>query len=577
LPKVKVKVSVSILSEEYKALYRKHRPDSFDGIVGQDMVIRTLKNQIKNGQIAHAYLFCGPRGTGKTSTAKVFSKAINCENIKEDGPCGVCDVCESMASGSNMDIIEIDAASNNSVDDVRDLREKVKFPPTKGSYKVYIIDEVHMLSQGAFNALLKTLEEPPKHVVFILATTEPHKLPATILSRCQRFDFKRIGQGTIVEWIRSIAQKEGLDIEESALYSIARQAEGGARDALSLLDQSMGLYGKKISNEGILSILGTASQDFLFTTVDDLIAGRVQGLLEAINKLVDNGKDLSVFVKDLNGHLRDMLVAKLCDKPSDLIDRESSELDRLINQAQGASETRLVRAVEILSELLAYIKKSSQPRILLELALIKICRPSQEDSYDALIDRIELLEKQVKDNSQRLPRQMTEAVAVYEKEPSPNASIDIVERVPAKEDYESDPGPESSLEPDSIPMPKDEGAKAKVKDPMANWPQILELVRKDRIAIYGLLADAKPRLKENRLILYFPPMQGFYAAAIDKEDNKAYLEGLIKQLTGTDLRLKCLIEDEDMIEAETVEDEDYIVKKAIEIFGADSVEVLEEK
>jgi DNA polymerase-3 subunit gamma/tau len=397
------------------------------------------------------------------------------------------------------------------------------------------------------------------------------------LSRCQRFDFKRIGQGTIVEWIRSIAQKEGLDIEESALYSIARQAEGGARDALSLLDQSMGLYGKKISNEGILSILGTASQDFLFTTVDDLIAGRVQGLLEAINKLVDNGKDLSVFVKGLNGHLRDMLVAKLCDKPSDLIDRESSELDRLINQAQGASETRLVRAVEILSELLAYIKKSSQPRILLELALIKICRPSQEDSYDALIDRIELLEKQVKDNSQRLPRQMTEAVAVYEKEPSPNASIDIVERVPAKEDYESDPGPESSLEPDSIPMPKDEGAKAKVKDPIANWPQILELVRKDRIAIYGLLADAKPRLKENRLILYFPPMQGFYAAAIDKEDNKAYLEGLIKQLTGTDLRLKCLIEDEDMIEAETVEDEDYIVKKAIEIFGADSVEVLEEK
>ena len=570
-------MSVSILSEEYKALYRKHRPDSFDGIVGQDMVIRTLKNQIKNGQIAHAYLFCGPRGTGKTSTAKVFSKAINCENIKENGPCGVCDVCESMASGSNMDIIEIDAASNNSVDDVRDLREKVKFPPTKGSYKVYIIDEVHMLSQGAFNALLKTLEEPPKHVVFILATTEPHKLPATILSRCQRFDFKRIGQGTIVEWIRSIAQKEGLDIEESALYSIARQAEGGARDALSLLDQSMGLYGKKISNEGILSILGTASQDFLFTTVDDLIAGRVQGLLEAINKLVDNGKDLSVFVKGLNGHLRDMLVAKLCDKPSDLIDRESSELDRLINQAQGASETRLVRAVEILSELLAYIKKSSQPRILLELALIKICRPSQEDSYDALIDRIELLEKQVKDNSQRLPRQMTEAVAVYEKEPSPNASIDIVERVPAKEDYESDPGPESSLEPDSIPMPKDEGAKAKVKDPIANWPQILELVRKDRIAIYGLLADAKPRLKENRLILYFPPMQGFYAAAIDKEDNKAYLEGLIKQLTGTDLRLKCLIEDEDMIEAETVEDEDYIVKKAIEIFGADSVEVLEEK
>lgn len=572
-----MKVSVSILSEEYKALYRKHRPDSFDGIVGQDMVIRTLKNQIKNGQIAHAYLFCGPRGTGKTSTAKVFSKAINCENIKEDGPCGVCDVCESMASGSNMDIIEIDAASNNSVDDVRDLREKVKFPPTKGSYKVYIIDEVHMLSQGAFNALLKTLEEPPKHVVFILATTEPHKLPATILSRCQRFDFKRIGQGTIVEWIRSIAQKEGLDIEESALYSIARQAEGGARDALSLLDQSMGLYGKKISNEGILSILGTASQDFLFTTVDDLIAGRVQGLLEAINKLVDNGKDLSVFVKDLNGHLRDMLVAKLCDKPSDLIDRESSELDRLINQAQGASETRLVRAVEILSELLAVMKNSSQPRILLELALIKICRPSQEDSYDALIDRIELLEKQVKDNSQRLPRQMTEAVAVYEKEPSPNASIDIVERVPAKEDYESDPGPESSLEPDSIPMPKDEGAKAKVKDPIANWPQILELVRKDRIAIYGLLADAKPRLKENRLILYFPPMQGFYAAAIDKEDNKAYLEGLIKQLTGTDLRLKCLIEDEDMIEAETVEDEDYIVKKAIEIFGADSVEVLEEK
>ncbi|HZK34598.1 MAG TPA: DNA polymerase III subunit gamma/tau, partial [Bacillota bacterium] len=400
----------------YTALYREYRPDTFDQVVGQDMVVRTLKNQIKNKRIAHAYLFCGSRGTGKTSTAKVFSKAINCIEPKEHGPCLKCKVCESLSSGNSMDVIEIDAASNNGVDDVRDLREKVKYPPSVGAYKVYIIDEVHMLSAGAFNALLKTLEEPPAHAVFILATTEPHKLPSTILSRCQRFDFKRIRLQTLVEWLRSISGSIEVEVEEAALYTIARWSKGGARDALSLLDQSIGLCGDKISNDDILSILGTADQDFIFNTADDLISGNVEGLLKAVNHLLDDGKDLTVFLNDIINHFRNLLVAKLCYDPSELLDAETSELERLKAQSQTAKETRLVRAVEIFTALVADMKWSNQPRVLFELALVQVCRPSQEDSHDALIDRIEELEKHIKKEGHQAPRQFTETRAVYKTE-----------------------------------------------------------------------------------------------------------------------------------------------------------------
>ncbi len=314
----------------------------------------------------------------------------------EYGPCGECEVCVNLSSDSNMDIMEIDAASNNGVDEIRDLRDKVRFPPTLGKYKVYIIDEVHMLSIGAFNALLKTLEEPPSHVVFILATTEPHKLPATILSRCQRFDFKRISQKVIVNRMQVICDNMNIRIESEGLHTIARWAEGGMRDALSLLDQIISFSGTDITNDDILSILGTADQNFLFQATDDILTGNLQGMLQKISKLLDEGKALNIFTRDLLQHIRNVLIVKACEQPEDLLDVAESTLEQLKVQAKKAGEARLIRAIEILSPLETEMRYSSQSRIILELAAVKLCRPDQEVSLEALQDRIEILEKQLK-------------------------------------------------------------------------------------------------------------------------------------------------------------------------------------
>jgi DNA polymerase-3 subunit gamma/tau len=381
----------------YTALYRQWRPDTFEGVVGQDTIVQTLKNQLFSGRIAHAYLFCGSRGTGKTSTAKIFSRAINCTAPTEDGPCGQCEACINLSSENNMDIIEIDAASNNGVDEIRDLRDKVRFPPTVGKYKVYIIDEVHMLSIGAFNALLKTLEEPPAHVVFILATTEPHKLPATILSRCQRFDFKRIPQSVIVSRMKTICSRMNVKVEEAGLYTIARWAEGGMRDALSLLDQCMGFCGTDISNEEVLNVLGTADESFIFQAAEDIQSGNAEGLLRSIDWLINDGKDLNVFLRELIQHLRNLLIVKFCDEPERFLDMEGASLDRLKSQAEKAGQARLIRSIDLLTSLESEMKWSTQPRVLFELAAVKLCRPQQEDSMEALLDRIETLEKQLKE------------------------------------------------------------------------------------------------------------------------------------------------------------------------------------
>ena len=365
-------------------------------MVGQETIIRTLTNQLTSGHIAHAYLFCGSRGTGKTSTAKIFARAINCVSLTEYGPCGECEVCINLSSDNNMDIMEIDAASNNGVDEIRDLRDKVRFPPTLGKYKVYIIDEVHMLSIGAFNALLKTLEEPPSHVVFILATTEPHKLPATILSRCQRFDFKRISQKVIVNRMQDICDNMNIQVENEGLHTIARWAEGGMRDALSLLDQIISFSGTDITNDDILSILGTADQSFLFQATDDILTGNLQGILQKISQLLDEGKALNIFTRDLLQHIRNLLIVKACDRPEDLLDVAESTLEQLKIQTKKAGEARLIRSIEILSPLETEMRYSSQSRIILELAAVKLCRPEQEESLEALQDRIEILEKQLK-------------------------------------------------------------------------------------------------------------------------------------------------------------------------------------
>ncbi len=566
----------------YTALYRQWRPDTFDEVVGQDVVIRTLKNQLESGRIAHAYLFCGSRGTGKTSTAKIFARAVNCTDLQENGPCGKCEVCVSLASGNNMDIIEIDAASNNSVDDVRDLREKIKFPPAVGKYRVYIVDEVHMLSAGAFNALLKTLEEPPAHAVFILATTAPHKLPSTILSRCQRFDFKRIPLRTIVNRLKTICSRIGAEVEEAGLFTIARWAEGGMRDALSLLDQCIGFCGNKITNDDVLAILGTAGQGFIFQAADDMLSGNAAGLIESIDRLSNDGKDLTVFIKELTNHFRNLLVAGVCDEPSALLDVEDSELQRLISQAKAAGESRLVRALDILTGLEADIKYSTQPRVLIELAMVKICRPYSEDgSLDALLDRIEALEQRLKGAGGIRTQETSETRAAYRVEnDSARAVRNIDIEYKAAKEAEEEPAGESAEE-SAIAEPV--VIKGGTPDLEAAWPKFLKLVKKDRLGLYSMFAEAVPRLNGNVLTLCFTENQGFHAAAVEREDNRRFLEEMMKQVTGLDIRLRCVVGGsiDDLLQSPATDDrddakDDYLVKKAYEVFGKDKVEVIEE-
>ena len=314
----------------YTALYRKFRPDEFEDVKGQDAIVRTLKNQIKAGRIGHAYLFCGTRGTGKTSVAKIFAKAVNCENPSDGSPCGECAMCRAVASGASMNVIEIDAASNNGVDNIREIREEVAYRPTEGRYKVYIIDEVHMLSIGAFNALLKTLEEPPEYVIFILATTEAHKIPVTILSRCQRYDFKRISIKTIAARLTELIEKEQWDVEEKAVRYIAKMADGSMRDSLSLLDQCAAFYiGERLTYDHVLEVLGAVDTEVFSRLLRELIAMDVHRVIGTVEELVMQGRELSQMASDFTWYLRNLLLVKGSGNMEDILDVSTENLAQL--------------------------------------------------------------------------------------------------------------------------------------------------------------------------------------------------------------------------------------------------------
>ncbi|MBR3404537.1 MAG: DNA polymerase III subunit gamma/tau [Firmicutes bacterium] len=356
----------------YLALYRKYRPTNFDEIVGQRATVTALRNQVKFGQIGHAYLFCGTRGTGKTSTAKVFARAVNCLNPVDGNPCNECELCREAESGFN--VIEIDAASNNSVDNIRDLREEVQYTPSAGKYKVYIIDEVHMLSSSAFNALLKTLEEPPEHVIFVLATTDPQKVLPTIVSRCQRYDFKRITTEEIREHLELVCQKEGIEAERDALQYIASIADGGMRDALSILDQCQSYYiHERITLEMVQDVLG-AVDDTIFTEMTGaLIDGDTTALLKGVEKIFDDGRDGLQFVTSWNGYLRNLLITQvLGEKAGDLLETESGEFRRMVEQATRVDRQRVTKWIEELAKLEAQLRTVSQRRILIEITLIRL-------------------------------------------------------------------------------------------------------------------------------------------------------------------------------------------------------------
>ena len=380
----------------YTALYRKFRPDSFQDVKGQDAIVRTLKNQIRAQRIGHAYLFCGTRGTGKTTVAKILAKAVNCEHPIDGNPCNECETCKAIAAGNSMNVIEIDAASNNGVDNIREIREEVAYSPTSGKYKVYIIDEVHMLSIGAFNALLKTLEEPPSYVIFILATTEAHKIPITILSRCQRYDFKRIARTTIVDRLRELMDEEQVEVEDKALRYIAKKGDGSMRDALSLLDQCIAFYlGEKLTYEHVLDVLGAVDTDEFSKLLREVLDGDVTQVILHLENMIMQGRDLTQLVNDFTWYLRNLLLLKSSDNMEDVLDVSAENLEQLKEEAAMVRDDTLMRYIRIFSDLSNQIRFATQKRVLVEIALIKLCRPAMETNLDSVLDRIRVLEQKI--------------------------------------------------------------------------------------------------------------------------------------------------------------------------------------
>lgn len=388
----------------YTALYRKFRPDCFEDVKGQEHIVTTLKNQIIADRIGHAYLFCGTRGTGKTTIAKIFAKAVNCEHPVDGSPCGECPPCKAIAAGASMNVIEIDAASNNGVDNIREIVDEVSYSPAEGKYKVYIIDEVHMLSIGAFNALLKTLEEPPSYVIFILATTEVHKIPITILSRCQRYDFRRITIDTIAARLQELMQVEQIQVEEKALRYVAKTADGSMRDALSLLDQCIAFhFGQELTYDKVLNVLGAVDTEVFSRLLRHVLDQDVTGCIALLEEIVMQGRELTQFVTDFTWYLRNLLLIKSSDDIEEVIDVSSDNLARLKEEAQMIETDAIMRYIRIFSDLSGQIKYAAQKRILIEIALIKLCRPGMEQDYESLLGRVRTLEEKLENGVAVMP------------------------------------------------------------------------------------------------------------------------------------------------------------------------------
>lgn len=469
----------------YQALYRKYRPKNFDEVVGQEHITATLKQEIASGRIGHAYLFTGSRGTGKTSCSKIIAKAVNCPNQHDGNPCGVCDICKGIDDGSVLDVTEIDAASNNGVDNIRQLREEANFTPAQVNYRVYIIDETHMLSVGAFNALLKIMEEPPEHVIFILATTEVHKIPATILSRCQRFDFRRISPAVIAARVRWVCEQEGIQIEPQAADLIASLAEGGMRDALSLLDvcrsnarsgeqDSSASRAEKITLEHVRQSAGLAVSDSLFAVADAVLRRDVPAVLQEIDRMFENSIDFEKMCVQLIAHYRGLMMAKAVKNPQEFVSGLPQDAQRLSAQAAGYPMGQILYSLTVLQDALSRMGRTAQTRVELEMAAIKLCSPELDRSLDAILARLDRLEAQVRNGAVVPP-------AGEEKAPASElqAALTRVQKTP----------PQKPATPPQDASQQDRPKKPVV--PFAPWPQVLEALRHINTALHGALVSTE--------------------------------------------------------------------------------------
>jgi DNA polymerase-3 subunit gamma/tau len=553
----------------FLSLYRKYRPGSFDDLVGQKHVVKTLKNAIINNRIAHAYLFAGPRGTGKTSTAKVFAQALNCVNGPTVSPCGECPVCRKIQSGQSIDVIEIDAASNRGIDEIRDLREKVKFYPNEGQYKVYIIDEVHMLTKGAFNALLKTLEEPPDNVVFVLATTEPHKVIETILSRCQRFDFSLLTTGEIRERLEFICQQEGVKFNAEALNIIAEASHGGLRDAISLLDQAISYTNAELNPEGIQDMLGKVDKKVLIEFTGHIINNNTSAALEMVNNLINRGNGISMFVNDLVEYFRQLLLIKECGRNNRVLDYTEEMLEQLEEESKSVETRQLIRYLEILTGVEKDLGFTDKPRLILELGIIRMASREAGD----LEQRVIQLEEMLFNNS--------------DQERIIRARNTSAKEIVSNQQKELKKGQEKSLakdaDYDNINIEKDgDSGKANtltLDEIRKSWPSILKRVKEKNISVQAFLLEGKPdNLEEETLVIKFPENKGFHKKGA--EADSGLIQKAISEVLGTNYTLKFLLEGESREKSKkkvvkTVEKkvDNDIVDEVIEAFDGEVIKV----
>ncbi|MCC8160669.1 MAG: DNA polymerase III subunit gamma/tau [Oscillospiraceae bacterium] len=522
----------------HQAIYRKWRPLVFDDIVGQGHITQTLKNQIANNKIGHAYLFCGTRGTGKTTCAKVLSRAVNCLDPQDSNPCNECDVCKGILDGSILDVKEIDAASNNGVDNIREIRDDVRYVSTNAKYTVYIIDEVHMLSAGAFNALLKTLEEPPEHVIFILATTEAHKVPQTILSRCQRFDFKRIRPSDIILRMKEIAHGDKLNISDDAYELLGRLADGSMRDALSILERVVSACGNSITAESITSTLGISTAESVFRITEAIADGDVGKIISVIDSVMSDGKDLRVFIDSLISNLRDMLLCKISDNSPAPLDYSAEDMVKLKALSNKMSFEKISHAASVLSDAQADTKWVKSPRIIYELALIKLAKPEFDDSPAAVLDRIASLESQVANGAVTDTSSLSNRISALEEKVKNGVSVPA-EAKPEKKEPEKKKAPVRLYRP--IPEYELTSENPIVKA-AKNWENISRIMSNAAGYLKPALMNRQITIDADGIILMFKPGEiGSYNIAVQYKDK---LNQTFRRASGTDYIIKLAYENE---------------------------------
>jgi DNA polymerase III subunit gamma/tau len=578
-------------ASESTSLYRRHRPGSFDEVVGQQHVVRTLRNAVEQDKVHHAYLFVGSRGTGKTSMAKILARSLNCERGGPTvTPCGECESCLTIAAGTSMDVIEMDAASNRSVDDVRDLRERVAYAPAGGRWKVYILDEAHMLTKEAWNAFLKTLEEPPPNTVFVLATTESHKVMATIADRCQRFDFQRPSLEQISEVLNRVAAAEGIEIEEGAAAMIARSASGSFRDALGTLDQLVAFGGEKVKLDDVLEMLGAADAELLFEAVDAVAAQDPKAVLLGVERMARSGRDPAQFARDLLAHLRHLLVAQTIGEVPDSFVITASDTDRLSAQATTIGPATLVRTIDELAAALTAVREGDDARMAVEIALLKAARPDLDPSTEGLLRRIERLEQGSTPPQASAPAPQEPAPAPDpppSPDPDPPAGGEEVGvsgqarrpvfRPTNSASEASAPGEKPSTSPDtptSSPGPAGQNA-LDLEQVTRAWPAVIDKLRETSPALAATFEGARPvEFGESGLKIGFPADSTFNKRKAEAPDKRELMTDALEAVTGAKLRPVYVLLDGEPTPEGPVEDDidhDALLERLKREFDAEEV------